>query len=100
MPVTVGVNFMSVVHKASGGVTVVFPDVCKTPTPAGPVPVPYVNVAMSINLSEGSTTVKIMGFPVALASSSIAMSSGDEAGTAGGVISSVRIRSPALPPIQ
>ena len=44
MPVTVGVNFMSVVHKASNGVTIAFPDVCKTPTPAGPIPIPYPNI--------------------------------------------------------
>ena len=30
MPVTVGVNFMSVVHASSNGVTIAFPDVCKT----------------------------------------------------------------------
>ena len=36
MPVTVGVNFLSVVHASSNGITMAFPDVCKTPTPAGP----------------------------------------------------------------
>ena len=87
MPATVGVNFLSVVHASSNGTSIAFPDVCKTPTPAGPVPVPYVNIAMSSNLTAGSTTVKIAGSPVALESSNIPMSSGDEAGSAGGVIS-------------
>lgn len=86
---TVYANSLSIIHQGDGKThTCPIPDVCKTPSPAGPVPIPYVNVAMSINLSDGSTTVKILGFPVALESSSIAMSSGDEAGTAGGVISS------------
>ncbi|PRQ07450.1 DUF4150 domain-containing protein [Enhygromyxa salina] len=82
-------NSLSIVHQGDGKThTCPIPDVCKTPSPAGPVPIPYVNVAMSSNLSGGSTTVKIQSCSVALESSSIAMSSGDEAGTAGGVISS------------
>jgi uncharacterized Zn-binding protein involved in type VI secretion len=42
---------------------------------------------MSSNLASGSTTVKVEGSPVALESSNISMSSGDEAGSAGGIIS-------------
>ena len=64
------------------------PDVCKTPTPAGPVPVPYVNLALNANLSGGSQDVKIAGQPAALLRSKLATSSGDEAGSAGGVVSS------------
>ncbi|WP_258182887.1 DUF4150 domain-containing protein [Enhygromyxa salina] len=82
-------NSLSIVHQGDGMThTCPIPDVCKTPSPAGPVPIPYVNIAMSSNLTDGSTSVKIQGCSVALESSSIAMSSGDEAGTAGGVISS------------
>ena len=81
-------NMLSIVHQGDGKThTCPVPDVCKTPAPSGAVPIPYVNVALSINLSQGSTTVKIMGFPVALEGSSISLSSGDEAGAAGGVIS-------------
>ena len=47
MGVSVGVNKLSVVHKDSGGTTIAFPDVCKTPSPAGPVPIPYPNIAKS-----------------------------------------------------
>ena len=47
MPVTVGVNFLSVVHASSNGITIAFPDVCKTPAPAGPIPIPYPNIAKS-----------------------------------------------------
>ena len=39
--VTVGVNNLSVVHKSSNGLILAIPDVCKTPTPGGPVPIPY-----------------------------------------------------------
>ena len=57
MPATVGVNFMSVVHKASNGTTIAFPDVCKTPTPGGPVPIPYPNIGMSSTTSSGPKKV-------------------------------------------
>jgi hypothetical protein len=87
MPVTVGVNGLSVVHAASSGTTIAFPDVCKTPTPAGPVPIPYPNIAMSSNTAQGSKKVKCDGNPVCLKDSNFSLSSGDEAGSAGGVAS-------------
>src|SRR4051812_32479488 len=87
MPVTVGVNSLSVVHQASGGVSIAFPDVCKTPTPAGPVPIPYPNVAMSSDADKTSKKVKCDGNPICLADSNFKMSTGDEAGSAGGVAS-------------
>jgi len=87
MPVTVGVNFLSVVHKTSGGVTIAFPDVCKTPTPAGPVPIPYPNIAMSSDTMKGTTKVKCDGNPICVKDSNFKMSSGDEAGAAMGVMS-------------
>jgi hypothetical protein len=87
MPVTVGVNSLSVIHQASGGVTIAFPDVCKTPTPAGPVPIPYPNVAMSSDTAQPSKQVKCDGNPICLQDSSFAVSTGDEAGSAGGVAS-------------
>ena len=34
---TVFANSRGVAHKDSGGMSIVFPDVCKTPTPGGPV---------------------------------------------------------------
>ena len=37
MGVTVGANKLTLVHAQSSGVTIAFPDVCKTPTPGGPV---------------------------------------------------------------
>ncbi len=88
MPVTVGVNQMSVVHKSSTGITPCFPDVCKTPTPAGPVPIPYPNIAMSSDTDKGTKKVKCDGNPVCVKDSNFKMSTGDEPGSVGGVISS------------
>lgn len=72
-----------------GGQCVAFPDVCKTPSPAGPVPIPYPNIAM-LTQAKGSTCsskVKIMGKKAVTVKTEISMSSGDEAGSVGGVIS-------------
>jgi hypothetical protein len=88
MSVSVGVNFMSVVHKGSNGITIAFPDVCKTPTPAGPIPIPYPNIAMSSDTAKGTKKVKCDGNPVCVKDSNFKTSTGDEAGTAGGIISS------------
>jgi hypothetical protein len=88
MPVTVGVNNLSVVHASSNGVTIAFPDVCKTPSPAGPIPIPYPNIAKSSDTASGTTKVKCDGNPVCVKDSNFSMSTGDEAGTAGGVVSS------------
>ena len=88
MGVTVAVNFMTVSHKGSNGVSIAFPDVCKTPTPAGPIPIPYPNIAKSGDTSSGSKTVKMDGQSIMLKGSNMMMSTGDEAGAATGVISS------------
>lgn len=88
MPVSVGVNMLSVVHQGSDGITTAFPDVCKTPSPAGPIPIPYPNIAMSSDTASGTSTVKCDGNPVCVKDSNFKMSTGDEAGSAGGVVSS------------
>ena len=91
MPVTIKVNGtnLSLVHKFSTGIsTATIPDVCKTPSPGGPVPVPYPNIANSITLSSGTTTVKGDKAMAANKGSKFAMSNGDNAGVAGGVKSS------------
>ena len=88
MSQTTFVNFRGVAHKGSGGMSTVFPDVCKTPTPAGPVPIPYPNIGMSSNTSKGPKKVKTDGKMPMTKGAKYSMTSGDEAGTAGGVISS------------
>jgi hypothetical protein len=95
MAVTVGVNNLSVVHKDSGGVTIAFPDVCKTPSPAGPIPIPYPNIAKSSDTSKGAKKVKCDGNPVCVKDSNFMMSTGDEAGSAGGGVASNKIKGKA-----
>ena len=56
--ITVGVNNSSVVHKSSNGVITAFPDVCKTPTPGGPIPIPYPNIAKSSDTVKSSKRTK------------------------------------------
>ncbi|GGY36860.1 DUF4150 domain-containing protein [Pseudoduganella albidiflava] len=92
MPVTIKVNGASnsLVHKGSNGVSVAtIPDVCKTPTPGGPVPIPYPNISQSITLAKGTTTVKADGgMMIAIKGSEFSLSNGDNPGVAGGVKSS------------
>jgi len=92
VPVSVGVNFLSVVHKKSMGVTIAFPDVCKTPVPVPPppgfVPIPYPNIANSSDTMKGAKKVKAKGCPVCVLDSNFKMSSGDEAGSLMGMVSS------------
>jgi uncharacterized Zn-binding protein involved in type VI secretion len=88
MPATINVNNRTVVHKTSNGIASVFPDVCKTPTPGGPVPIPYPNIAMSKDTANGSKNVSMDGNPIMLKGSNFSTSTGDEAGTAGGGVAS------------
>jgi uncharacterized Zn-binding protein involved in type VI secretion len=87
MPSTVFANAMGFSHQQSGGMSTVFPDVCKTPTPAGPIPIPYPNIGQSSDTTNGSKTVQIQGAETMLKGSTFKMSAGDEAGSAGGVVS-------------
>ena len=72
----------------AGGQCLGFPDVCKTPSPAGPIPIPYPNIGMVNQAKKTATKCKFGGKPVVLKKSEISRSQGDEAGVAGGVISS------------
>jgi hypothetical protein len=89
MASTVFANGRGIAHAKSGGMSAVFPDVCKTPTPSGPVPIPYPNIAKSSDTSSGPTDVKIDGAMPMVKGAKYKTSSGDEAGSAGGVISGV-----------
>jgi len=95
MPVTVGANSLSVVHKSSNGVTIAFPDVCKTPTPGGPVPIPYPNIAMSSDAAKTTKKVKCDGEGVCVKDSNFKTSTGDEAGSAGGGVASSKTKGKA-----
>lgn len=95
MGVTVGVNGMSVVHSSSSGITSAFPDVCKTPSPGGPIPIPYPNIAKSGDTAKGTKKVKCDGNPICTKDSNFSTSTGDEAGTAGGGVVSNKTKGKA-----
>jgi hypothetical protein len=86
---TVKVNGVlnALVHKGAGWFSMAtVPDFCKTPTPGGPVPMPYPNISEASSLSDGTTTVKVDGGNMAaIKGSKFATSSGDEPGSVGGV---------------
>lgn len=88
MAATIIVNNLTVVHKSSGGTSIAAPDVCKTPTPGGPAPIPYANAALSRHTAGGSKQVRGDKHPLMLKPSSFSTSAGDEPGTLGGVASS------------
>jgi Domain of unknown function (DUF4150) len=86
-------NGRSIIHKGDGLVqTAVAPDVCKTPSPGGPIPVPYPNIAMDSDLDAAAESVLIEGNPTATKSSNLKVSTGDEAGSAGGGVISSKIK--------
>ncbi|MEY4588984.1 MAG: hypothetical protein RL497_1060 [Pseudomonadota bacterium] len=87
MPQTTFANMRGIVHKGSGGMSAVFPDVCKTPTPAGPVPIPYPNIGKASDTMKGPTSVKTDKQMPMVKGAVYIMSTGDEAGSAMGVIS-------------
>ena len=95
MPATVVVNFMTVVHDQSGGMAMFFPDACLTPSPAGPIPIPYPNIAQGNQCAEGTSSVKADGCPLCIQGSKFSMSSGDEAGSAGGGVVTANIKGKA-----
>lgn len=87
MALTVFAEGMGLFHKGSGGKGIAPGDVCLSPPPppAGPLPVPYVNLCNAADLTEGSRSVKVDGEPTALEDSSkVSTSTGNEAGTQGG----------------
>lgn len=88
MPSHVTINSLGLTYKSTVGLsTATLPDVCKTPTPGGPVPIPYPNFAEQGSLDKGTTTVKAKGKMIAIKGSEYSMSFGDEPGTVGGVTS-------------
>lgn len=93
MPSSVFANGRTIVHAGDGLVFVAAgPDVCKTPSPGGPVPIPYPNTARSSDLASGTKKVMLEGKSAAIKGSNLSTSTGDEAGTAGGGIFSSKIK--------
>lgn len=84
-------NSRGITHKGSGGMSIVFPDVCKTPTPAGPVPIPYPNIGKASDTSKGPKKVKTDKKMPMVKGAKYSRTMGDEAGTAKGIISSTNM---------
>ena len=53
--------YNGMVHKDVRGMSIVFPDVCKTPLPGGPVPLPYPNLTMASDFDQGTRKIKAGG---------------------------------------
>jgi hypothetical protein len=85
------VNQKKFVASVSSGHTAVSSgplDMCKTPTPGGPVPMPYPNVALSATMGPGYTTkTLVIGTPMWTKNGKSALSNGDQPGVALGVVS-------------
>jgi hypothetical protein len=88
MDPNVGVNKLLIVNTDTNGTSIAFPDVCKTPAPSGTIPIPYPNIARSSDTASGTKRVKVGGKAVCVKDSNFSTSTGDEAGSAGGVASS------------
>ena len=87
MPATVNANHRTLVHAKSSGMVIGFPDVCLTSSPVGPIPIPYPNIAMSSDTSDGSKDVKADGESFMVQGSAFSQSTVDEAGSVGGIMS-------------
>lgn len=75
----------------TAGIAFAFPDVCNTPSPAGPVSIPYPNIAQLADAQDVSEELLLgpSGLRAVLLDSTVASSTGDEAGSLGGVTSGV-----------
>jgi hypothetical protein len=74
---------------ADGMATATAPNVCQVqvPPPVNSVPTPFPSIAQLAKASPTLETVLIENKPIVVASSKVAQTSGDEAGTLGGVVS-------------
>jgi hypothetical protein len=65
-------------------------DICKTPTPGGPVPMPYPNIAVSSTMGPGYTTkTLVLATPMWTKNGKSALSNGDQPGALLGVVSNL-----------
>jgi hypothetical protein len=69
------------------GMDLGFPDVCLTPTPAGPVPIPYPNIAMGPTAIPSQFQTFFFLMPAHNLATTTPLTNGDNAGVATGVAS-------------
>lgn len=80
---------MVFVNTQMGGQHFAFPDVCRTPSPAGPVPIPYPNTALPPTAIPSQFTVLVQGMPAHNLMTTVPMSNGDNAGVATNPVSNM-----------
>jgi len=74
-------NCKEAVAKLNQTFAVAFPDVCKTPSPGGPVPIPYPNIAKASDMANSSKKVKADQAEIIANHSDFKKSESDEVGT-------------------
>ncbi|HUG40002.1 MAG TPA: DUF4150 domain-containing protein [Longimicrobiales bacterium] len=86
-------NMRGIAHKGSGGMSIAFPDVCKTPAPPAPspIPIPYPNIGKASDTSGGPSKVKTDGKMPMTKGAKYSRSAGDEAGVAKGIMSNMNM---------
>ncbi|MCG5548558.1 PAAR-like domain-containing protein [Halorhodospira halochloris] len=89
MPPTVSANGLTLVHAESKG-QLVTTDICNTTVGNSVIPIPYVNVAETADVTATASTVYVEGCPVCVETSRIEVSRGDESGDQGGIVSGMR----------
>jgi hypothetical protein len=87
MASSVFANGRGIAHETSNGMSVVFPDVCNTPSSAGPVPIPYPNIGKSSDTFKGTRSVVVDGSSAMIEGAQYRTTHGDDAGVAGGLMS-------------
>ena len=72
-----------------GGMSFAFPDVCLTPTPVGPIPIPYPNIDVGLTANPITASLKVFysGMPAHHMGTLGTISNGDNAGVSMGVAS-------------
>ena len=88
MAQTTFVNGRGISQKGSGGTSTVFPDVCKTQCGPPVIPIPYPNLGKDADTVKGPKSVTVDGQMPMVKGAKYTMTTGDEAGSAGGVMSS------------
>ena len=78
-------NSRGIAHQGSGGVSIVFPDVCLTKVGKPIVPIPYPNIGKSKDTVKGPKSVKTDGKMPMVKGSKYSKSTGDEPGNKKGI---------------
>ncbi|TYK64485.1 DUF4150 domain-containing protein [Colwellia echini] len=81
-------NSRGIAHKGSGGMSIAFPDVCKTQVGPAVVPIPYPNIGMASDTDKGPKAVKTDKKMPMVKGAIYKKSTGDEPGIHKGLISS------------